>query len=92
MIAARGSNQGLDAGGGFFEPGAIDEGAAKLEGAEWRMIFMFEPDLDGVALGSESLVDERPTILWRWGHGSVNDGLSSFDFLESGQLHIFSLR
>ena len=82
----------MDAGAGFFEPGAIDEGAAKLKGTEWRVIFMLEPDVDGVALGSESLVDERPTILWGWGHGSVNNGLRGFDFLEGGQSHVFSLR
>ncbi len=91
VIAAGGGYECMNVWLSFFEPGRVDQRAAKFEGSDRRVVLMLDPCL-GMTVRTEALIEQRPRVLRGGRHGPVNYGLGGFDFLEGGQLHEFSLR
>ena len=70
MISARGRHHASQASLCLLEPVKIHERSPQFERSHRRMILMLDP-----GLGSQPVVDERPTVLGRRRHGAIDHGL-----------------
>src|SRR5208283_4200348 len=77
VIAARRRDDAFEMRPFAFEPLDVDEAAAQLEGADRRMIFVFDEDL-----GADTGAQQRPRILRRRWHGGTYDRQSRFHIAE----------
>ncbi len=77
VVAACGGDQAGEIGLGLLEPCGVDQGAAQLECAGRRVVFMLDP-----RFGAEPLIEERPRVLRRGRHVAIDQTLRFVNLLE----------
>ena len=82
MIAARSCHHACQAGLALLEPIDIDQRSAHFEGANWGVVFMFDPDL-----GAQALAEQRPTELRRGRHRAIDHTLGFVNLGQGRKLH-----
>src|SRR5262249_58656114 len=74
MVSARRRYDAGDIGARLFEPVEIDKSAARLEGADRRMVLVFDHDVD-----TGGGFQQRPSVLRRRRYAGPHDGQRGFD-------------
>src|SRR6266702_4945308 len=80
MIPTRGGDQAACGGFAFEEIFCVDDGGARLERADGRVVFVLHPDFR-----AEAFAEQWPTILGRRLHQAVNEVRGRSHFIQNWQ-------